>query len=395
MSLTGPALRDRLVALTAALSDGEAWWRTRPFRERRLPWEAHHTALSAWVRGLDDAGLWAVEQDPIGAVAPWADRARLLRPLLQVDALPAAPRAPAATRRVREHKQQQVAAFVAVAAPAFMQAEGVVEWCSGRGHLGRALAAALDRPARLLERDPALCRPPADLDEDPRCVHHAVDVLDDRVSALLPPRWAHVGLHACGSLTDRILVLAVEADAHAVLAAPCCYHRLVNADVYAPRSALGRSLDLRLHRDDLRIATRDAREAGERRRRLLRAELLGRSAWDLLRRAQTGRDQHHGLGPTVGVRWDRPLPTLLADLAAAEGVQLPAFDADALHAEATARVREIRALELPRLLYRRAIELWVNLDRALALQDAGYTVTLGTFCEADDTPRNLAVLATR
>ncbi|WP_457614599.1 methyltransferase [Methanopyrus sp.] len=34
-----------------------------------------------------------------------------------------------------------------------------------------------------------------------------------------------VGLHLCGTLTDRLLELAVNSDAHAVLVVPCCYGR--------------------------------------------------------------------------------------------------------------------------------------------------------------------------
>ncbi len=34
-----------------------------------------------------------------------------------------------------------------------------------------------------------------------------------------------VGLHLCGTLTDRLLELAVDSDAHLVLVVPCCYGR--------------------------------------------------------------------------------------------------------------------------------------------------------------------------
>ena len=57
------------------------------------------------------------------------------------------------------------------------------------------------------------------------------------------------------------------------------------------------------------------------------------------------------------------------------------------------RFREVAALDLVRLLFRRPLEIWLGLDRALFLQEQGYQVQLGTFCDARITPRNLMLLA--
>jgi hypothetical protein len=46
-------------------------------------------------------------------------------------------------------------------------------------------------------------------------------------------------------------------------------------------------------------------------------------------------------------------------------------------------------------LFRRPLELWLNLDRALFLAEQGYFVRLGTFCDTSLTPRNLLLLAER
>lgn len=59
------------------------------------------------------------------------------------------------------------------------------------------------------------------------------------------------------------------------------------------------------------------------------------------------------------------------------------------------RLAEVRNLELLRGLFRRPLELWLNLDRALFLVEHGYIVRMGTFCEAPLTPRNLMLLAER
>ena len=44
-------------------------------------------------------------------------------------------------------------------------------------------------------------------------------------------------------------------------------------------------------------------------------------------------------------------------------------------------------------VFRRGIELWVDLDRACYLAEAGWRVQLGTFCSRALTPRNLAITA--
>ena len=56
---------------------------------------------------------------------------------------------------------------------------------------------------------------------------------------------------------------------------------------------------------------------------------------------------------------------------------------------------QVRNLELVRGLFRRPLELWLLLDRALFLEEQGYQVRLGTFCAHELTPRNLLLLAER
>ncbi|MBP5114229.1 SAM-dependent methyltransferase, partial [Pseudomonas protegens] len=67
----------------------------------------------------------------------------------------------------------------------------------------------------------------------------------------------------------------------------------------------------------------------------------------------------------------------------------------ALEAAGWQRLAQVRNLELLRGLFRRPMELWLALDRGLFLQEQGYAVRLGTFCEAPLTPRNLLLLAER
>jgi hypothetical protein len=83
-----------------------------------------------------------------------------------------------------------------------------------------------------------------------------------------------------------------------------------------------------------------------------------------------------------------------ARLAAHAGVEVPArVDYPRYEALGAARAREVAALDLARLLFRRPLELWLVLDRALFLFEQHYAVELGVFCERRLTPRNLLIRA--
>ncbi|NQD91284.1 SAM-dependent methyltransferase, partial [Pseudomonas sp. CrR25] len=85
------------------------------------------------------------------------------------------------------------------------------------------------------------------------------------------------------------------------------------------------------------------------------------------------------------------------DLAALKGLSAPPVSCDwvELQAQGWARLAQVRNLELLRALFRRPLELWLLLDRALYLQEQGFAVRLGSFCPSHLTPRNVLLLAER
>lgn len=56
-------------------------------------------------------------------------------------------------------------------------------------------------------------------------------------------------------------------------------------------------------------------------------------------------------------------------------------------------VYNMARMELVRHLFRRPLEIWLILDRALYLQEQGYEVQLAEFCDYQLTPRNLLITA--
>jgi hypothetical protein len=370
----------------------EPLWRPSPWRALTVPWERDHPALATALRALPREAVVALEQDPTACALPepWPAWREAVHAVGVAGALPQQPH-PAARWPMRARKQAQVDGFLATAAPVLHGAAAVVEGCSGVGHLGRALGAHHRVPVRLLERDPALCRTPAGA-YDTDVTHTRCDLGADAAPWLRRDDGV-VALHACGTLTDRLLDGARRARAHAVVAAPCCYHRLIGTTRYEPTSARAQRDDLGLDVDILRVATRETTHAGARRTRLRAVELQSRVAWDLWRRRVD--DRHHPLPAMSRTAFHVDLGSFLDARADALGV--PRFDGDleALRTEADQRVTTLRALDLPRVIARRAFELWIVLDRALTLVEAGWDVAVGTFCPAACTPRNLAITARR
>ena len=174
---------------------------------------------------------------------------------------------------------------------------------------------------------------------------------------------------------------------------PCCYHLGRDAD-YRPLSSAGRASSLKLNRQDRQLAVQETVTADQRTRRQRQIEVIWRLGFDLLQRDLRGVDEY------------LPLPSLrksmlsgtFADFCAwaAERKQLPlpaGLDLEAYRQQGEQRLRAVRRLELISHLFRRPLELWLVLDRVLYLEEQGYQVVWGQFCQRHLTPRNLMIQA--
>lgn len=393
-------LAERLHALTTHLADTRHLWRPRPFSQWRLPWETDHPEVSSWLRGLDDPAARALELgEPLPVAAPsalheWARANQELTTIGPLSARQVVDVMPSA-RQLPPRKRDQIVAMAAAVEPPH-QGGRFVDWCAGKGHLGRLLSRVHDRPAILLEHRRDVCEAGARIDarSPSRCTFVTVDVTQDRVEDHLRPDDTLVGLHACGVLTDRLVDTALRRRVRRFAVASCCYHKLEPGTiVYAPRSAAAMSADLELTRYDLRLATAEEVTASPGRRARRRHEMVYRTGLDALVRRASGEDRYRptGRAPSSWLRAD--FPDFCRRMAARSDLPLPAEITDADLRAARRRATRIRALGVVRGLFRRALELWVATDRALALAQLGHDVSLGTFCPADVTPRNLAIVA--
>lgn len=399
--LTGEDLLARFTALDTFLTTHQARWKPRPFTHLHLPWEASCPELASWLRGRSLEEAENAHNNPaelLDAPEPFASLAALSLELSAVGELPAHSLEAAGHRLnvdVPGRKWQQIEAFASRLSFA-AQPKHWLDWCSGKGHLGRRLLGA-DQQLTCLEYDPALVASGQALSQRHQlhALHVEQDVLAANTALLLNAEHTPVALHACGDLHVRLMQLASAAGCRQLAIAPCCYNRINRAE-YQALSSAGSHSALQLSLEDLSLPMSETVTAGARVRRQRDTSMARRLAFDLLQRQVRGTDEYLPT-PSLPSAWlDKPFADYCCDLAALKELStIGSPDWVALEAAGWQRLAEVRNLELLRGLFRRPLELWLNLDRALFLTEQGYVVRLGTFCETPLTPRNLLLLAER
>lgn len=393
-------LTELFSSLTALLHQHADYWRPVAFREVRLPWMNQHPRLVE--------RLYALEPDQIDRLSTDADAlADFLAvdlpfaPVLQsLTALPAFPQRKAAAVHPRfcagipGRKWQQVEAFVHSLPDATLP---ILEWCAGKSHLGFYLQACTGQPVTALEWEVALvAQANARARRDNVALHSvALDVLTPAADPFVQTAQQVVALHACGDLHERLLGLCVEQGAHQLHVAPCCYHKRAE-EYYVPLSQRGRATGLTLHKSELHTAVMETVTAGASVRRQRMQLQMMRLGFDCLQRDVRGVDRFLPV-PSLPASWARmEFAEFCQHCASLKNIELPAsVNWQHYQRQGEQRFWQVSALDLVRLLFRRPLEIWLALDRALLLQEHGYAVQVGTFCPAHITPRNLLIQGRR
>ena len=377
-------------------------WQPAPFTDPCPAWTRQWPALAQRVSDLTDGDCTKFDDDP-GKLArllePELPSLRAFDDLTRVPALSRFPEQSCTLPEVRAtdmpgRKRLQSGAFAAAIQPL---GEDVVDWCCGKGHLSRTLAPLCAGKVSGFEWNRALVEDGNRLvgKFGDRVILHCQDVMAE---TLVMPKAAHgVALHACGDLHRRLMRLGTGTGLPRLSFSPCCYH-LTEAPDYQLLSRRARDWHdtLDLTRNDLRLAVQETVTAPAKVRQQTRRVSGWRLGFDSLQRYLRGVDAYlpvpsHPSGLVSGdfagfCRW----------AAAKKSVELPeAMDFDHWEAQGERRLRQVRRHELVRHLFRRPLELWLVLDYGLFLEEQGYEVQLGTFCERQLTPRNLLIDAVR
>ncbi len=392
------ALSGHFERLTELLKAGEQFWRHHAFKYLQLPWESEFPELSKHLRALlpVDAERFARNDAALRAsLCQYLPELSAVGSACAIGAFDVAPLpADAEPRDVPGRKWQQIRHF----APCVPENEfALLEWCSGKAHLGRMLAKGRNSSITALEYDAGLVeagKKQAARDRvaiDFRCI----DVMSAAAADVIGEQHNAIALHACGDLHVRLLALCAQKRTRTVTLAPCCY-QLTGDEARYTVSQAARVSGLRLQRDDLRTAVHGTVTAAPRESRAREQLQAWRLGFDVLQREVRGCDEYLPT-PSLSVNALKAgFATFCCTLAEMKQIKLP-DTADYLRYERAGyeRLREVTALDLPRLAFRRALELWLALDRAAFLREQGYAVTLGMFCGRKLTPRNILIRAER
>ena len=392
------ALERRFQQLTTQLRSHEALWRPVPFHLLQLPWAAHYPALTSALEALDEKTLARLEKDH-DALLDWlCAHIPELAPIREIDSMPALPSQQheyprGFERDIPGRKWQQVTAFAAC----LEALDGpVLEWCASKAHLGRALCQRFGMPVTALEWRPALCdagnEKSRQLKLDVQV--EACDVMSTEAIHYASRSHHAVALHACGDLHRRLIETVAAQRLQSLHLSPCCYHLSASAQ-YQPFSSAARDSALTLSRDDCRLAVQEtvtAPAVATQRREKKNAWRLG---FDSLQRQLRGVDNYLPLPPVPDAIFAGSFADFCSHAAGLKSIVLPnRVDWQRFEHQGWQRQARVSRMELLRHGFRRALELWLVLDRALYLEQHGYRVTVGNFCERHLTPRNLMIRAT-
>lgn len=382
--------------LSQLLRQNNHWWQFQPFHFVQSRWQQIAPELAQYLAQLPLDELQVLASDPAKRVQQLQVYIPDLEALFQLCQLPKQNDQPPDVSPhwqtgIPGKKWQQIQAF----SQDIKQAGPVLEWCAGKGHLGRYLALLGHSQITSLEWQQALCDDGQRMAEKSALAQqfHQQDVFADDTRHYLQSEQTAVALHACGDLHQRLITLGSEQQLEAMYLSPCCYH-LIQQEYYQPLSKQGQQRNLQLSKADLSMCLRQTVTGGARVKRLRQQELLWRLSFDCLQRQLRQTEQY------------MPLPTISGSILSqsfeefvhwsCQRKQLPTATTAQIQnalAQGQQRLRANQEMELVQHCFQRPVEIWLALDKVLYLQQQGYEVELSEFCHTELTPRNLKISA--
>lgn len=381
----------------------ERYWRFSPFACLNPPWDKQLNARLLALTAADIAELAQDSHQCLEFFSHWFPTLKVLPPMAQTKVAAAVSAFPFwLTNGIAGRKLAQIEALIAnISLP-----EGhLVEWCAGKGHLGRLLSFSQHHEVVSIEWQQALCDVGQQLAEHYQIAQRFIqaDVLRDDLGDHLQRADGAVALHACGDLHVALMRQATKHATDHLFIAPCCYH-LTHAKRYIGLSQQGQQLIHQYFTEPgytitsahIKLVVQEQVTAGARVARLREQEVQWRLAYQGLYEWVTGAHHYRPL-PSVSKHWfSGEFEEFVQWAAQYHGIVLPPhidIERWLAHGE-TARLQVAR-LDLVRHLFRRPLEAMLVLDRATFLAEHGYQVQISEFCNYHLTPRNFLISACR
>jgi hypothetical protein len=375
-------------------------WQLKPFEYFKIPWQETYPDLANWVLNISDDFFKMLSRDPNLLNQSVYQFLPEIRDLDLVTQLPIENQGKTSQlnllkKGVRGRKWEQIVGFVK-SLPEINSP--VLEWCSGKAHLGRLIAATHNIPVISLEKNLDLCiagnRISQTINSPVKVCE--VDVLNDSVFEYCTGQKHIVALHACGILHHRLLKVIKKTEINSISLSPCCYHRITDENYFCFSRYTSKLNLFQLDRHDLHLPLQDVVVASNRTIQLRQLETIYRLAFDVMQRDLTGSN-HYLTVPSV------PNKILYGGFKsfanwAAQKYDIPIPNARQLseyEIQGKTRGNVFSRIELIRYVFRRALEMWLVLDIILYLNELGYMTSVGIFCKKSDTPRNIVIHANK
>ncbi|KQB02772.1 methyltransferase [Vibrio metoecus] len=391
--------------LDSFLTQTQPFWRYEAFHACRLagvPWGEQKPTLTAWLHSLTQREIEQYKAEPehlfsvLSEFFPPLDEVRNTL-VIQPCSLPGLLLPKFFDKGIPGRKWQQIEAMSKVLI-AHHQGNQWLEWCAGKGYLGRILACVSQQPVVSFEYQAELCcsgQQEADLLQLPMQFVQG-DALDERSASLFEPSTHAVALHACGDLHVKMLQYATSAHADAISFSPCCYH-LTQTEQYQGMSSLAQRSALTLTRQELRLPLQETVTGGDRVKRHRQQEMVYRFGFDALMTQVCNLSSYTPVPSIQKSKLNQGFAEFCQWAVQEKNLAVDFTEVDFAYFESIGYQRfwQMERISLVQDGFRRLLELWLVLDKALYLQENGYEVSLSEFCDRKVTPRNLVVNAQR
>ena len=386
-------LTEQFTALDSLLMNTRSYWQCTAFDFDCLPWPELHDPLPA----LTDQDVAELDTDQAQLYQFFSPYIPGIEQLSRLASLPVITSSRTdypfwISNGIKGRKFTQLQDFVG-ALPANDQP--ILEWCAGKGHLGRMLAFNGAPSVHSIELQSHLCEQGQKSAQQQGLAMQfsQADVLTDNTQDFFNPQTHAVALHACGALHQTFMHQASAAKVTQISFSPCCYH-LFTENNYQAMSEQAKRSALNLTHRDLKLALQETVTAPSRVGKVRKTEVEWRLGFDALRKSLTGESAYVSVPSVNKAIFSDSFESFCKWAADKKALKLPKdIDYNKFLLIGQARKKITERVELVRHVFRRAIEVWLVLDRALYLQQQGYNVSVSTFCEKQLTPRNILILA--
>ncbi|CAH1536355.1 SAM-dependent methyltransferase [Vibrio jasicida] len=384
------------------LIENQSLWRFEPFKSSihaSLPWQEQHPQLCQWLASLTPSQIEEYKSEPellFKAIGTCLPDLELLAALTRLETLSlnGLELARGLDSGIPGRKLQQISSM-GEAAIQHHHGKEWLEWCSGKGYLGRILTTQTNQPVTSFEFQQALCDSGQQAANEHRWNMTFIqgDAFDSAAKAVFKPTQHAVALHACGDLHVRLMQYGSENGIAAMTISPCCYH-LIQSEQYQPMSEQGRASSLSLSKQELRIPLQQTVTGGERVRRHRQQEMVFRLGFDLITRQALGLTEYQPVPSIRKSQLSDGFESLCHWAAERKDIELTQdIDFSKFENLAEQRFWQMERLSLVQLVFQRPLEIWLALDKALYLEERGYCVRLAEFCAKSVTPRNILICA--